>query len=142
MRMVYWNKRSLVIICRYQLLPRRHGGHPWPSIRWTVHWGRMLSYIINLLLFCHYMLWIIKILPWRPERNMWFWRGSQNDIHRLLQFYPPEISYYICYCKISCVAAQQIHRSSTPYLRSTVGQWQRSPVFASRLSGHKLKYRT
>ena len=27
MRMVCWNKRSLVTICRYQLLPRRHSSH-------------------------------------------------------------------------------------------------------------------
>ena len=38
----------------------------------------MLSYIINLLWFCHCMLWIIKILPWRPQWNMWFQRGSQS----------------------------------------------------------------
>ena len=24
------------------------------------------------------MLWIIKILPWRPQRNVWFRRGSQR----------------------------------------------------------------
>ena len=39
---------------------------------------RMLSYIMNLLLFCHYMLWMIKILPWRPQRNMWFRRSSES----------------------------------------------------------------
>ena len=78
MRMVCRNKRSLVTIYRYQLLPRRHDGHPWPSIRQTVHWGRTLSYIFNLLLFRHYMLWIIKISPWRPERNAWFRRGNQS----------------------------------------------------------------
>ena len=44
----------------------------------------MLSYIINLLLFCHYMLWIIKILPWRPQRNMWFRRGGQS-VNRCLK---------------------------------------------------------
>ena len=51
---------------------------PWPPIRWTVHWRGMLSYIINLSLFCHYMLWIMKILPLCPERNMWFLSGSQS----------------------------------------------------------------
>ena len=38
----------------------------------------MLSYIINLLLFCRYMLCTIKILPWHLVRNMWFRRGSQS----------------------------------------------------------------
>ena len=78
MRVVCWNKRSLVVIRRYRLLPCRHGGHPRPPTKQTIHRGRTLSYIIDVLLFCHYLLWIIKILPWRPRRNVWFRRGSQS----------------------------------------------------------------
>ena len=33
------------------------------------------------------MLWIIKIPPWRPERIMWFRRGSQNVNGVYVDFY-------------------------------------------------------
>lgn len=44
----------------------------------------MLPYIVDLLLFCHCMLWTIKILPWRSPRNVWFRYDSQTVLIKLI----------------------------------------------------------
>ena len=75
-----WNKRSMKP-CYNMSLSTVSKAPRWSSVttnKINGPSGRMLSYIINLLLFCHCMPWIIKTLPWRPERNMWFRRGSQS----------------------------------------------------------------
>ena len=42
------------------------------------------------------MLWIIKILPWRPQRNVWFQRGSQS-VNKQLQRHFSALPIYQIY---------------------------------------------
>ena len=77
--MICWNKRSLVTIRRYRLLPRRHGGPPVATNKIKGALGKNVVLHRQFIIISPlYALNNKNIIPWRPERNVWFRRGSQS----------------------------------------------------------------
>lgn len=109
----------------------------------------MSSYIIDLLLFYHYLLWIIKILPWRPEGKTWFRRGSQTLNANFIRFPKLHVKLYVklrvprssfqTSADEFAFSRLRIHVEAHRHVRRVAGNWHlRRQTILPRVNRHQF----